>query len=179
MKHLMTGAVGVAGIALLATACSSGSGATSSAATSAPAASPSATAASSSPAATGHTSGGATVSLSALAKIPGKALIGSNGRALYLFEADKNGTSACTGACAAAWPPDVVTGTPKAGTGVNQALLGTIKRSDGSMQLTYGGHPLYYFSGDSGPGTAAGEGSNAFGAGWYVVAASGKKIDTD
>ena len=58
-------------------------------------------------------------------------------------------------------------------------LLGTVKAPDWSTQLTYGGHPLYYFVGDTGPGTAKGQNSKAFGAGWYVVAPSGKKIDTD
>jgi len=104
--------------------------------------------------------------------------VGGGGRALYLFEADKNGTSACTGACAAAWPPDTVTGAPQAGSGVSQALLGTIKRADGTTQVTYHGHPLYYFSADTSAGTARGQGSKAFGAGWYVVSASGSKIDT-
>jgi predicted lipoprotein with Yx(FWY)xxD motif len=68
---------------------------------------------------------------------------------VYLFQGDKNGTSACTGACAAAWPLDIVTGQPQAGSGVNQALLGTITRADGTMQLTYNGHPLYYFTADT------------------------------
>ena len=106
------------------------------------------------------------------------ALVGGGGRALYLFEADKNGTSACTGACAAAWPPDTVTGAPQVGSGVSQALLGTIKRADGTTQVTYHGHPLYYFSAYTSAGTARGQGSKAFGAGWYVVSASGSKIDT-
>jgi predicted lipoprotein with Yx(FWY)xxD motif len=105
--------------------------------------------------------------------------VGSDGRTVYLFEADKKGTSTCSGACAAAWPYVTVTGTPTAGSGVNQALLGTVKAPDGSTQLTYGGHPLYYFAGDTASGTAKGQNSKAFGAGWYVVAPSGKKIDTD
>jgi predicted lipoprotein with Yx(FWY)xxD motif len=106
-------------------------------------------------------------------------LVGSNGRTLYLFEADKNGTSACSGACATAWPPDVATGMPQAGSGVSQSLLGTIKRADGTTQVTYNGHPLYYFTADTAGGTAHGQGVKAFGAGWYVVGASGSKIDTD
>ena len=64
------------------------------------------------------------------------------------------------------------------GSGVNQALLGTIKRPDGTLQVTYNGHPLYCFTGDSGAGAAHGQESKAFGAGWYVVSASGSKIDT-
>jgi predicted lipoprotein with Yx(FWY)xxD motif len=67
---------------------------------------------------------------------------------------------------------------PKAGSGVNEALLGTIKRSDGTTQVTYKGHPLYYFQADTAAGTAHGQGAKAFGAGWYVVGASGSKIDT-
>jgi predicted lipoprotein with Yx(FWY)xxD motif len=107
--------------------------------------------------ATLRASGAATVSLAAVSGIPGKALVGSDGHAVYLFEADKNGTSACSGACAAAWPPVTVTGAPKAGNGVSQALLGTA---------------------DTAAGTAQGQAVKAFGAEWYVVNASGSKIDT-
>jgi predicted lipoprotein with Yx(FWY)xxD motif len=169
-------AAAAAGIGLLAAACSSGSStSTPGPATSSPASSsPAAAAPSSSPAATGA----ATVSLTAISGIPGQALVGSNGRTLYLFQADKNGTSACSGACAAAWPPDIVTGTPQAGSGVSQALLGTITRADGTLQLTYNGHPLYYFTADTAAGTARGQAVKAFGAEWYVVSASGSKIDT-
>lgn len=100
------------------------------------------------------------------------------GRTMYLFEADKGSTSTCTGACAAAWPPVTVSGSPQAGSGVSQSLLGTITRSDGTMQLTYDHHPLYYFAGDASAGQDKGQGLKAFGAGWYVVNASGAKIDT-
>jgi predicted lipoprotein with Yx(FWY)xxD motif len=173
-------AAAAAGIGLLAAACSSGSSTSaSSTATSSPASSsPAAAAPLSSPATTGQASGTATVSLAAISGIPAKALVGSNGRTLYLFQADKNGTSACSGACAAAWPPVTVTGTPQADSGVSQSLLGTITRADGTMQLTYNGHPLYYFTADTAGGTAHGQGVKAFGAEWYVVGASGSKIDT-
>ena len=173
-------AAAAAGIGLLAAACSSGSStSTPGTATSSPASSsPAAAAPSSSPAATGQASGAATVSLAAISGIPGKALVGSNGRTLYLFQGDIHGTSTCTGACAAAWPPDIVTGTPQAGSGVSQALLGTITRPDGTMQLTYNGHPLYYFTADTAAGTAHGQAVKAFGAEWDVVGASGAKIDT-
>jgi len=168
-----------AGIGLLMAACSSSSSTTTSApATSGPASSNAAAAQASSPAASGQASGAATVSLASLSGIPAKALVGSNGRTLYLFQADKNGASACTGACAAAWPPDTVTGTPQAGSGVSPALLGTITRPDGTMQLTYNGHPLYYFTADTAGRTARGQGVKAFGAEWYVVGAGGGKIDT-
>src|SRR6266700_1956842 len=88
-------------------------------------------------------------------------------------------SASCTGACAAAWPPVTVTGTPQAGTGVNQAKLGTVKRADGTEQLTYNHHPLYLFAGDASTGVAHGQGSKEFGASWYVLSASGAKIDND
>jgi len=171
-------AMGAAGIGLVVAACSSSSSTTSSGpATSSPAAAPAATQASS-PAATGQASGTAAVSLAAIPGIPGKALVGRDGRTLYLFQADKNGASACTGACAAAWPPDTVTGAPQAGSGVSQALLGTITRPDGTRQVTYNGHPLYYFTADTAAGTAHGQAVKAFGAEWDVVGVGGGKIDT-
>jgi predicted lipoprotein with Yx(FWY)xxD motif len=175
MTRWFARAVAAAGIGLLAAACSSGS----STSTPSPASSsPAAAAPSGSPAATGQASGAATVSLAAISGIPGQALVGRDGRTLYLFQADKNGTSACSGACAAAWPPDTVTGTPRAGSGVSQSLLGTITRADGTLQVTYNGHPLYYFTADTAAGTARGQAVTAFGAEWYVVGASGSKIDT-
>ena len=172
MRYRLIGAAGVAAIGALAAACSSsGSG------TASPAASHSAPAAAS-PAAAGQSGTGATVSVHAVSGIPGSALVGSSGRTLYLFQADSNGGSACSGACAAAWPPDIATGMPHAGAGVRQSLLGTVRRPDGSTQVTYHGHPLYYFKGDSAAGSAKGQGLKAFGADWYVVGASGSKIDT-
>jgi predicted lipoprotein with Yx(FWY)xxD motif len=165
MRYQMIGVAGAAAAGLMAAACSSGS-------TSSPAAP------ASHPASSHAASTTAALSLRTIARIPRSALVGSNGRTLYLFEADKAGKPACSGACASAWPPDTATGTLHAGSGVNQALLGTIKRSDGTTQVTYNGHPLYYFTGDSSAGTAMGQGTKAFGAGWYVVSASGSKIDT-
>jgi predicted lipoprotein with Yx(FWY)xxD motif len=119
------------------------------------------------------------IKLASVSGIPGKFLVDAQGRTMYLFEADKSGTSTCNGACAAAWPPVIVTGSPQAGGGVDQALLGTVKRDDGTMQLTYNHHPLYYFAADTGAGQDKGQGSKQFGAGWYVVNAKGSKIDTD
>jgi predicted lipoprotein with Yx(FWY)xxD motif len=107
----------------------------------------------------------------------GTVIVGPDGRTLYLFEKDKGTASACSGACAQAWPPLTTNGTPKASGTVKASLLGTTKRSDGTMQVTYAGHPLYYFQGDSGAGQSNGQGSKAFGAGWYVVTPAGKKID--
>jgi predicted lipoprotein with Yx(FWY)xxD motif len=108
---------------------------------------------------------------------PGTFLVDNSGRALYLWEADKGSTSTCTGACAAAWPPLVTAGMPKAGSGVQANLLGTTKRNDGKTEVTYKGHPLYYFAGDSAPGETKGQGTTGFGAGWYVVGPNGNKIE--
>ena len=94
---------------------------------------------------------------------------------VYLFEADKAGMSSCSGACAKFWPP--VLGTGKTSGHAMSPDLGTIKRSDGKVQLTYKGHPLYYFVKDKDDGDAYGQGVKAFGASWYVLAPSGKKVD--
>jgi len=171
MRHWTTSAAGAAAIGLLglvAAACSSGTTSTGSAQH----------ASSSKPAATGS-AGMAAVSTSTASGVEGKFLVGSHGRALYMFEADENGKPTCSGACAQAWPPDTVSGAPVAGSGVKPALLGTVKRPDGSRQVTYNGHPLYYFSGDTSASTAHGQGAKAFGSDWYVMSPSGVKIDTD
>jgi predicted lipoprotein with Yx(FWY)xxD motif len=107
----------------------------------------------------------------------GTFLVGPSGRTLYLFEADKGSKSTCNGACAAAWPPLTSSSTLKAGSGVHKSLLGTSKRADGSTEVTYAGHPLYYFAGDGSPGQTNGEGSKNFGAEWYVVSTGGKPLD--
>jgi len=106
----------------------------------------------------------------------GMILVDGSGRTLYLFEKDQPDQSACSGACAAAWPVDQTSGTPKAGSGVTASLLGTIRRGDGTTQVTYDHHPLYYYSGDSGTGQQNGQGVDAFGAAWFVVAPSGGKV---
>ena len=94
---------------------------------------------------------------------------------VYLFEGDKGQSSSCTGACASVWPP--VTGKPQASAGAMSGDLGTIKRADGTTQVTYKGHPLYLFAKDKDDGDAYGEGVKAFGADWYVLSSSGKKVD--
>jgi predicted lipoprotein with Yx(FWY)xxD motif len=176
MRHWLVGATGAMAVGLLATACSGGSTSSSS---SSPSSTPSAPVAAPPSQASSPTAAATSVSLATVSGVPDKALVAGNGRALYLFVADKNGKSTCSTACAAAWPPDIVTGTPQAGTGVKQSLLGTVKRADGTTQLTYNKHPLYFFVGDSGPGTAAGQGMKAFGANWYVLNGGGSKIDDD
>jgi predicted lipoprotein with Yx(FWY)xxD motif len=106
----------------------------------------------------------------------GQILVDSNGRTLYLFEADKS-TSSCYDACAAVWPPLAATGPLVAGPGVNQSLLATTTRKDGSMEVVYNGHPLYYFVSDKQAGDTTGQGLSSFGADWYVLSAAGTKID--
>jgi predicted lipoprotein with Yx(FWY)xxD motif len=111
---------------------------------------------------------------------PGTALVDGAGRALYLFEADTGTTSTCTGACAQVWPPLLAPAAPPGAAGAAQAaLVGTSPRADGTHQVTYGGHPLYYFAGDKAPGDVKGQGITNFGGSWYVVTPSGTKIDTD
>jgi predicted lipoprotein with Yx(FWY)xxD motif len=109
----------------------------------------------------------------------GTFLVDGKGMTLYLFEKDKGKKSKCYGQCAQFWPPALSSGKPKAGGKAKKSLLGTSKRKDGSKQVTYKGHPLYYFVQDTKPGDTTGEGSKAFGAGWYVVKPSGRKIDND
>jgi predicted lipoprotein with Yx(FWY)xxD motif len=108
----------------------------------------------------------------------GTFLVDGNGRALYLWDADHGSKSTCSGVCAQAWPPLTTTTTPKAGGAVKASLLGTTKRADGSREVTYAGHPLYYFAGDTAPGQTTGQGSNGFGAPWWVVTPAGKAIES-
>jgi predicted lipoprotein with Yx(FWY)xxD motif len=98
------------------------------------------------------------------------------GRTLYLWAKDTTNMSDCSGACAQAWPPVPATGTLTATGGAQASDLGTITRSDGTKQASYDGHPLYYFVGDSGPGQTAGQGSDNFGAKWWLVGPSGAMI---
>jgi predicted lipoprotein with Yx(FWY)xxD motif len=109
----------------------------------------------------------------------GKILRDEDGKTLYLFEADKSTQSTCDGACAKDWPPVTTSGDPVAEHGATASMLGTTMRSDGKTQVTYGGHPLYYYVGDDKPGQMNGQDSHAFGAGWYVVGATGKKVEPE
>jgi predicted lipoprotein with Yx(FWY)xxD motif len=104
----------------------------------------------------------------------GSILVDRDGNTLYLFAKDSRGASSCTGDCAKAWPPYAAKGTAlHAGDGLKGSLLKRMTRADGAKQLTYNGHPLYTFSGDSKPGDITGQGSNAFGAHWYAVSPQG------
>lgn len=109
----------------------------------------------------------------------GRILVDRRGRTLYLFEKDKHGKSACYGQCAKFWPPLLTRGKPVARAGVKTKLLGVKRRKNGTRQVTYAGHPLYFYAGDAEAGQTTGEGSTLFGAGWDVVAPSGKKIESD
>ena len=132
-----------------------------------------------SPAANAPEGSAATVALKSVTGVDDKALVGPDGKTVYLFEGDENGKPTCNDACAGLWPPVTASGMPTAGSGLDQSKLGTVKRADGSTQVTYGGHPLYYYSGDPTAGLAKGQGLNAFGADWYVLNAKGSKIDED
>jgi predicted lipoprotein with Yx(FWY)xxD motif len=106
----------------------------------------------------------------------GSVLVNSQGLTLYLFQADSGTTSACFGACAAAWPPLRVTGQPTPGNGVTASLLGTTPRSDGNAQVTYNGHPLYLYVGDKKAGDTSGQGVTAFGGGWFALSPAGAQV---
>jgi predicted lipoprotein with Yx(FWY)xxD motif len=164
LAPLVTTAVALTAIAIAA--CGSGS---SSKRTTTVAGAP---ATSSAPSPTSASSGTVDLANSSLGTI----LIDSQGRTLYLWQADTGAKSTCTGACASAWPPLVTTGKPTAGTGVRSSLLGTTKRENGTEQVTYNGHPLYRFAGDTASGQTNGQGSTGFGALWYVLSPQGNPL---
>jgi len=113
----------------------------------------------------------------AVAKSPlGRILVDSKGITLYDFVKDRGTPSSCYGACAALWPPLTTKGKPVAGHGVRASLLGTTKRKDGKLEVTYNGHPLYYFVSDRKPGQTTGQALNQFGAPWWVLSPAGKEI---
>jgi predicted lipoprotein with Yx(FWY)xxD motif len=106
----------------------------------------------------------------------GRILVNSSGRTLYLFGKDRNGKSACAGQCATFWPPMITKGKPRVAAGARASLIGTTKRADGRLQVTYNHHPLYMFAKDTKAGQTNGEGVNAFGGVWNVVSPAGAKI---
>jgi predicted lipoprotein with Yx(FWY)xxD motif len=126
-------------------------------------------------AATSSSAGAGTLAVGNDAK-NGSYLTDASGRALYLFEKDSRGHSACSGACAKAWPPYTAQGTPTStDSTLKSSLIATIHRADGQTQVTYNGKPLYYFAKDAAPGDTKGQGLKAFGAEWYLVSPSGTK----
>ena len=106
----------------------------------------------------------------------GRVIVNSNGRTLYLFGKDRNGKSACSGQCAAFWPPLIMSGNARVAGGAKASLLGRTRRADGRLQVTYNHHPLYTFVKDTKAGQTNGEGVSAFGAAWAAVSPAGAKI---
>ena len=107
----------------------------------------------------------------------GTVLVDSEGRTLYDFHKDKGAKSACYGACAAAWPPLLTEGDPQAQGAADRSLLGTTKRNDGTVQVTYNGWPLYTYAGDQKPGEANGNDVDQFGAEWYALQPNGEELE--
>jgi predicted lipoprotein with Yx(FWY)xxD motif len=106
----------------------------------------------------------------------GRVIVDSKKRTLYMLTADGKNSSTCSGACAANWPPAKAPSKPKVVAALKKSRLKVIRRSDGSKQLAYRGHPLYRFAGDSKPGDVNGQGVNAFGGFWYVLGKSGSPV---
>jgi predicted lipoprotein with Yx(FWY)xxD motif len=106
----------------------------------------------------------------------GQTLVDANGRTLYLFEGDKRNVSTLSAAGQAVWPPFTSSTKPRALNGAIAGRIGTLGPAGGSAQVTYNGHPLYYYVGDNSPGQTRGQGLNQFGALWYVVTASGTAV---
>lgn len=160
-----------AAVALIASACGTSSS-TSSSHTS------TSTSSSDTSTSTGATGNGVTISVAQNSVVHARILVGSSGRTVYLFEKDTKDHSNCSSACRSVWPPVTSKAKPVAGAGVSSSLLGTLTApgSAGGGQVTYNGHPLYYYVGDGGAGTAAGEGLNQFGGRWYVVCPAGNPI---
>jgi predicted lipoprotein with Yx(FWY)xxD motif len=106
----------------------------------------------------------------------GTYLTDGSGRALYLWVADSHGASVCSGACAQAWPPLLTKGAPAAAGAVKASYLGTVNRTGGATQVTYKGHPLYYYIGDTAAHQTTGQGSDGFGAKWWLLTPAGAAI---
>jgi predicted lipoprotein with Yx(FWY)xxD motif len=127
-------------------------------------------------------SGGATGAAGGAAKVGaassnlGRIVVNGTTRTLYVFEKDHHGRSACYGACASYWPPLLSKGKPVAASGTQQSLLGTTRRTDGAQQVTYAGHPVYEYAGDTKPGQTTGEGLTDFGAPWDAISPAGMTI---
>lgn len=117
-------------------------------------------------------SGAATVAAAKVGGL-GTVLVNGDGRTLYLFEADTGSTSTCTGVCAGIWPALTTSGNATGSMGASSSKLGTTTRDDGSTQVTYNGHPVYLYSGDTAAGQANGEGLNTYGGLWYAVSTAG------
>ena len=158
MKSKGVAALGAILLTILVAACGSSS--------------PSAAAASPSP-----SPSGTTIAVAGNPKL-GSILVDGKGMTVYLFVADTGTSSTCYSSCASIWPPVLTTGAPQADAGADKSLLGTTTRTDGKVEVTYGGHPLYYFIKDKAPGDATGQAINGFGALWWVMSPAGVAITT-
>jgi predicted lipoprotein with Yx(FWY)xxD motif len=145
---------------LLAAACSSAAG----------------TSGSSAPASSGASAGSAAGTVIETQAGSGGTFLTEGGHTVYLWVKDGMNKTTCTGACASAWPPVLAQGKLTASGGAKAADLGTIARPGGGKQVTYDGHALYFFAGDSSSGQTSGQGSDSFGAKWWLVAPSGTQI---
>jgi predicted lipoprotein with Yx(FWY)xxD motif len=125
------------------------------------------------PSATGPTDPAATASVATASGAPGTFLTDGDGRTLYLFTPDSPGVSTCTDACLQVWPALVTDGAPQASGMADPALLGTLVRDDGSIQVTYAGWPLYRFAGDTDPGDVNGQGVDGV---WFLIAPDGSMV---
>jgi predicted lipoprotein with Yx(FWY)xxD motif len=167
--RLPAAALSLAALALIAAGCG-GSSMTSSSSSSQP---------SKVPVSSGGGSSGATATTVSAASNPelGMILVDPNGLTLYDFQKDNGTKSACSGECAKIWPPLTTTGAPQAGEGAMSSKLGTSKRSDGTTQVTYEGHPLYTYSADGSPGETNGNGITSFGGSWHALESSGAEAE--
>ncbi|HUZ86595.1 MAG TPA: hypothetical protein VNF26_06540 [Candidatus Baltobacterales bacterium] len=156
--HSRLATTGLVALAVIATACG---GSTPTASNPSP---------SPSPAATG------TIIAVAANTTHGQILVDGKGMTVYLFVADTGTSSTCYTSCATIWPPVLTDGAPQAGAGVDKSLLGTTTRTDGKIEVTYAGHPLYYFFKDKAAGDTTGQGVNGFGALWWVMSPAGAAI---
>jgi predicted lipoprotein with Yx(FWY)xxD motif len=128
---------------------------------------------------TASESGGGQAAVITAANAPklGRIIVDSKGFTLYDFHKDKGTTSSCYGACAQVWPPLTTEGKPQTGEGAMASKLGTTKRKDGTVQVTYAGHPLYTYTADTKPGDTTGNDIDSFGAEWYALLPSGEEAE--
>jgi predicted lipoprotein with Yx(FWY)xxD motif len=126
--------------------------------------------------ASSHSASGAATVAAANSSL-GRILVDGRGRTLYLFAKDKHGKSSCAGQCAGFWPPLITSGKPRAVAGTKASLLGTTRRADGRLQVTYNHHPLYTFVKDTSKGQTNGEGVNTFGAEWDALSPAGTQVE--
>jgi len=128
------------------------------------------------PSASGAGSGAAMLTVANAPEV-GSVVVDGRGFTVYDFHKDKGTTSSCYGGCAKVWPPVLTEGAPRSGTGASASKLGTTKRRDGTVQVTYAGHPLYTYAADEKPGEANGQDVESFGAEWYALQGSGEEAE--